>query len=134
MNKNRRLLIKLPILAGLSSIPGISYSAINTGDSDTERLAWKVIQLYKNTYSMAAVGDEYLKLHSEENTINKIIFNICGGCNDVKENLLGLSQEKLEEHFNNKILQDFNDRNIVSIHGWILSKTESRICALSSLL
>jgi hypothetical protein len=76
-----------------------------------------------------AIGHEYLKKFPEENDptiLNSLIF-------DWPDEAFN-SQKEVHKFILEKVKKDFQEDRIVEIRGWILSRTETRLCALAALL
>lgn len=81
--------------------------------------------------SAVVVGLEYLSLHPEERDpkhLRHLIDEALGDRLDV------LDPAVLRERVRQRLRQDFAESRTAIVHGWILSVTESRICALAALL
>jgi hypothetical protein len=46
----------------------------------------------------------------------------------------GVSDDELRQRSRATITSDFTDANTLAVQGWILSRTELRLCALAALL
>jgi uncharacterized membrane protein len=75
------------------------------------------------------IGQEYLKKFPKEKDpeiLNSLIFDRPDEAYNSKNDLHRFILEKVKK--------DFQEDRIVKIRGWILSRTESRLCALAGLL
>lgn len=76
------------------------------------------------------LGMRYLAMYPEEADVNKLLAVFGRSPEDIKSfcdqptlrKSLGSSQEK-----------DFREGNTVIVDGWVLARTEARVCALAAL-
>jgi hypothetical protein len=84
--------------------------------------------------SAHVIGRQYLKIHPEEASVDLLIRLLC--C-DRSQSLFALANEG-DRVFRKLILaqqrDDFAKSRTVNLKGWILAKTEARLCALVTLL
>ena len=78
---------------------------------------------------LVKLGNRYREQHSTEQTEDILVKALSDG-KDFSKTTDGTLQEHLADH----IRQDFLQKNIVILDGWILSVTEARQCALFSLI
>lgn len=74
---------------------------------------------------ITAIGTKYLEKTSNETTVRSLVQHLMQGISDDKSGLA--------EALKTKIKTEFEERNTVLVDGWVLSVTEARQCALSSL-
>ena len=77
------------------------------------------------------LGQHYLELHPEERSAKLIAHELFGDeCASVCDlnNRLDLQQHVLKQHE-----QNFHEGDVVIIDGWILTRTEARVFALSAI-
>ena len=132
VNKGRRQTLRL--LACLSAM-GTSFfrCAIAHGKSFDD-LASRLVRVIGNRESARVVGEEYLKSWPAEAGIDRLVRLILWpkpvtSREDVQMSLADISA--LVRHRQN---EDFSLERVVNVQGWILSRTEARLCALCALL
>jgi hypothetical protein len=108
-----------------ASLPLRRARATTTGEPAAERLA----ALLRHRDSAQRVGREYLKARPQEACAAKLVTELT---RDLK--LPTISDPDLRAHFNKRSKADFRARRVVKLDGWILSETEARLCALTSLI
>ena len=74
---------------------------------------------------ITTIGTKYLEKTSDETNVRSLVQHL----------MQGISADKpgLAEALEAKIKTEFEERNTVMVDGWVLSVTEARQCALSSL-
>ncbi len=74
--------------------------------------------------------DETLRANSLDQMIDKVLQSL-----DIsKEQLPEITRSQLLEHMHRQVRSDFVNEQIVFVNGWLLSRTEARICAIQTLL
>jgi hypothetical protein len=121
----RRVFLGFLFLMGVASLPPRRAGATEGGEPAAERLA----ALLRHRDSAKRVGREYLKARPQEACAANLLAQLT---RDLK--LQALSEGDLRAHFNKRSKADFCARRVVKLDGWILSETEARLCALTSLL
>jgi hypothetical protein len=84
--------------------------------------------------SAAVVGRAYLQCVPEEADVQLLVDLICVGGAEQQAELACADKGKLREFLLHQQRQDFARERIVKVHGWLLSATEVRLCALAALL
>jgi hypothetical protein len=77
------------------------------------------------------LGKRYLELHPEERSANRIAYILFGDELVSVRDLIGCTDRRqfvLQRHED-----DFRDGNVVVIDGWVLTRTEARVFALSAI-
>ena len=104
-----------------------TYGCISEKSRTTEMLrSPRSLLSIMDTDELDKLGTEYLikfPFESEEDVLLKLIFAKYPD---------EISALKLESLIKEKIEIDFETNNVVILNGWILSKTEARMCALYS--
>jgi hypothetical protein len=122
----RRVLQTLMIAVGLASL---DRHAWGFGD-DADGCAW-ITDLFSNPAAAQSLGRLYLASHAEEadsGFLTAMLFGLphgqpwAGGAEGARRHL-ALEQRR-----------DFAESRIAVVDGWILSRTEARICALVACL
>jgi hypothetical protein len=78
-----------------------------------------------------AIGQEYLQVVPTERNLQLLQDLISSACG---QPVFGLDAQKLREHLRLRTRQDFEEGDVIKIHGWMLSITEARLCALAALV
>ena len=103
-------------------------------DSDpAEQLCQKLSSVYVCLGSAQVIGREYLRIVPEEAQKKILMNHICRGSVSNQARLLRsdvLATRKLLQEW---IRTDFEAGRTVLVNGWLLSQTESRICALMAI-
>jgi len=79
--------------------------------------------------TMICLGQQYLKLHPEEGSAKRIAYTLFGDELVSVRSLIDCTDRRqlvLRRH-----KEDFRDGNVVVIDGWVLTRTEARVFALS---
>jgi|RhiMethySRZTD1v2_1073278.scaffolds.fasta_scaffold100984_2 hypothetical protein len=115
---NRRsFLILAPVIAFAGALPGCLYQKFQTYEAQS------------GGDELAQIVDEYLKNFPQERDV-RFLCESLGLELDTTADKAFLSEPTILV----RIEQDFAEGQTVSVSGWILSKTEVRVLALSSLL
>lgn len=110
------------MLSGLTSI--------STKASDYPGL--QLARIFGNRVSAKAVGREYLRLMPMEADIDLLIQRIFS--RDPDEQYRYVEMKPFREMISARILSDFERDRVLAVHGWILSQTELRLCAIAALV
>jgi hypothetical protein len=121
----RRVFLGSLFLMGVASLPPRRAGATEGGEPAAERL----VALLRHRDSAKRVGREYLKARPQEACAANLVTELT---RDLK--LPTISDGDLRAHFNKRSKADFRARRVVKLDGWILSETEARLCALTSLI
>jgi hypothetical protein len=107
----------LPFARAFGSAPRVSPQSSDIDSDDFRARVW--------------LGELYLKLYPEESSARRIgcaLFDDDGASIYSLKNRLDLQQRVLQQH-----KQNFQDGDIVIIDGWVLTRTEARVFALSAI-
>jgi hypothetical protein len=106
-----------------------SWPFWQTSQSRSERLA----ELLKHEESARIVGREYLRVVPAEASRGVLTARVAerlpGGLRTVDT----ASDGRLHELLLHSTVQDFEDERTVELRGWVLARTEARLCALAAL-
>lgn len=106
-----------------------SWPFLGASPSPSERLAG----LLRHEESARIVGREYLRVVPAEASrrvlTSRVVERLPGGPRTVDT----VSDGRLYELLLRSTLQDFEEERIVELRGWVLSRTEARLCALAAL-
>ena len=123
--------ITLAALPLLSSVPWLTR-APGRGTSATRVIAAELSGLVDARASARAVGEAYLALRLEERSADLLTESILADlASDVPWH--ALTTEQLRAFLVLRIQNDFARAMTVEIDGWMLSRTEARLCALVAL-
>ncbi len=108
----------------------IPFLSCNSKKSDLDRFPSipHCLSELINDETISKLGSDYIKNHPSENTKQILKNFLLDGKNGRK-----LDSSSILNELNRKIKLDFETNNIIVLDGWILSKTEARLCALFSL-
>lgn len=98
-------------------------------DSDSSRLA----RLFKSERSARVVGQEYLRGTPEEARQDVLTALIVGRLAAGHRGLGAATDGQVRELLVRAAQQDFQEGRTVELHGWVLSQTEVRLCALAAV-
>lgn len=129
---NRRFFLNILLTVGSLAVPGLANasSAHATNDRVTE-LAVKLLSGFDSLESARKIGREYLKIAPAEADINTLVAHIIDMIDYKNQSFLSSSAAKIQHLLRKKSSSDFHCERVVSIQGWVLSKTEARLCALA---
>jgi hypothetical protein len=74
------------------------------------------------------IGRTYLSLHADENDSERLLREVMGAVPVVP---WWSSQQSVERALRSGIDRDYSENRVERLHGWVLSKTELRLYALS---
>jgi len=104
------------------------------GSGYTDLLASKLANIHRDKHSAKIVGVEYLRSVPSEAKPNLLIDLICSCDGGQRAEFTQADEQRLVELLRVRERQDFEYGRVVNLRGWILSKTESRVCALAALI
>ena len=123
MNRRQLLksLLKISTLVVVLPTQGVCRTPTKPGSRDP------LLMHYRNKSSARLVGDEFIMAYPDEADIDNLVAELHA--------TLGASptQDHLHHAVEQQIRADFERRDTVNIRGWILSRTEARLCALVAL-
>lgn len=76
--------------------------------------------------ALSSIGARYIACHPKEADLQRLCRVLVGD--------LRPSDPELRRSVTSRIRADFASKDVAQVDGWILSKTEARICALASLV
>lgn len=130
MSRLRRLLDRRSFIASLSALT-ISLSApliLGTDGRDSRSLRDLVLQLlgiFPNPDALIAIGKQYLDLHGDGDLAQLVAL--------LRNRNREISAGDLMDEVVLLIKRDFSVGDVALVDGWVLSRTEARLCALTSL-
>jgi len=98
----------------------------------SQPLGARLQRFFAHAESARAIGKHYLMLMPEESSLNHLTALICR----TPENYVHFAEtntDKLRMLLAAQQREDFTNGRVVMVHGWILSETEARLCAIASL-
>lgn len=106
------------------SRPGDAWGTLHRRRPDATALG--LAGFPRHEESACVIGREYLRNVREE-ADRDILLNLLG------HPAVWVDEGGLRSHLRSQIRRDFAEERVVRLHGWILSVTESRLCALTAL-
>ena len=125
---DRRALLKMALAAG--GVFGVGASWWQHA-SMQNRLVLRLAGWVAASEDVTTIGRAYLAGQPEEahrDTLTRLL------ARDLSLFPYGVSDDELRQRSRAKISGDFADADTLTVQGWILSRTELRLCALASLL
>lgn len=98
-----------------------------------ERLCERLSQLYDCRKSARVIGEEYLRIATDEAHKMVLLNFICRGSVSDQERLLLADSSTMRNMLKKWVRKDFELGRTVLVRGWMLSRTEVRLCALTAL-
>lgn len=126
---DRRAFVK-GVALGLAA-PGLLGALAGCGP--TEDLESKLAGFHRDRSAAVAIGRAYLLVTPDEQDRDALIEALAGEDLDEWEQLARGDPEALEQAVRTRHQDDFLHGRTVRLHGWILSRTEARLSALTSL-
>ena len=124
LTTRRRILQQFAMTLGTAAVTLPTHAAPHpacvTGDPD---LSAAIDGLISQRNSAALIGEAYLTQFDDERSADILLRKI-------RESLLADTQCIDEHTLLGRIRVDFERGDIVNLHGWLLSRTEARLCAL----
>lgn len=135
---NRRVFLRLAGLLVLSL--SLGRHRMPTGMAgpaeSASAAAWRTV--IPMSRSARILGERYLSAVPEERNsyllMQRLSTAVGTDLETSAEAPLALSSDRRRERVRERVCQDFQDDEIVQLDGWVLARTECRICALSVLL
>ena len=90
-----------------------------------------ILSSFCDEQTLRSIGESYRNLTPEENSKEKLLNLLTSGLNMQNDSLKNVSAAVNKLELN--IEKEFKEINLVTIKGWIISRTEARQCALLSL-
>ena len=96
-------------------------------------LAVRLARVFTHAASAAVIGWEYLRVVPREADAALLVDLICSRWPSRRQEFDDLDATRCLELLLLRQRQDFERGRTVTVHGWILSETEARLCALAAL-
>ena len=115
----------LSAVAACTSLYGIAHSENFPFDtSDIARIRRRLLGLFTDWQSVATVGAAYLRTADAEAPFEQLMLAVLGG----KRACFAPAQ--LSREIDALVRRDFTNDAWVAVDGWMLSRTEARLCGL----
>ncbi|MCX7097068.1 MAG: hypothetical protein NTV43_04070 [Methylococcales bacterium] len=132
MQTRRQFLFTL--IAGLF-VSGTEASLKSFQPSDYVDISNKLSSLVTNKNSALFIGKAYQSLPPQKTTdIPQEIFSLLQRINLTQKEFIKLEKPLVLQKIKNAIEQDFHTGNVELVNGWLLSKTEVKLCHVLSLI
>jgi hypothetical protein len=110
---------------------GLKREAIHD-DSATD--AQRLLRAFSNHESAAELGRAYLATAPREGSPTVLVELITAKLPAGSAELRTADDGQIRSLLAQQVKEDFSSGNSVAVDGWIISKTEARLCALATLL
>jgi hypothetical protein len=90
-------------------------------------------RLVPNVESATIVGHEYLRLAPRERNVPLLLMRLGWENPTARSSLSRLGELRLGRMIHRRISDDFREERTVNLRGWVVSRTEARLCALVAL-
>jgi hypothetical protein len=121
----------MALLAGLAALAaGLWLGGKKIAGLYRDHAIEAVKGFFKDPQPAALIGEEYLALHPEERDVQLLLKRVSA---DLSGAPLRLSAADIRNAMKERIGKDFEEDKVVDFHGWALSATELRLCALVAL-
>jgi hypothetical protein len=117
----------------LSSVPWLARAS-DTFSSPGANVSAQLADLLSSRTSAAAVGLAYLDVFPAERHPDRLGDLIAADLDIGGIPLQSLGPERIRALVGARVQRDFALARTVEIDGWVLSRTEARLCALSALI
>lgn len=128
---SRRKLLKQLAAAGLVTSLPAPFLASPVRDA-LRPLASHLTAVFSHAASAAVIGRRYLALYREEADAAVLVARVAGNARNYLR-LADAAPGELRALLGRQQRQDFAAGRTVTLDGWILSRTEARLCALVAL-
>ena len=119
----RRTLLQSGLLAPLA----LGIAGLTPRRAGAQGPAARLVGIFRHQESARAVGRAYLRLAPEEADPARLLALIHPG------DAAALAEAELRRAVAARQREDFACRRTVLLDGWVLSRTEARLCALAEL-
>jgi hypothetical protein len=127
LTTRRRLLQQLGMALGAATVSSpVSACRNSFPKTDIPELAKVLQQLIVHPDSAAVIGNAYLTRFNDERSSGVLTCRILAG-------LPAGGQRMDAQVLLERIRADFECGDVVNLRGWVLSRTESRLCALYAI-
>ncbi|HEX6142694.1 MAG TPA: hypothetical protein VFZ01_08255 [Geminicoccaceae bacterium] len=124
--QRRRVIMALGLTAlGLAFRPFGAWAAPGPARLPGAR---DLVRTLRHRASAARVGAAYLAGHDGEQDVERLVAALNRGLDDRSP-----ERRRLRAALDRRIRADFAESETVRVQGWVLSRTEARLCALAAL-
>lgn len=123
LTTRRQVLKQLGVALGGLTIGAGAHGSVSLDDSVDRELAAAISRLIEHGESAAVIGEAWLSQSKTDHSPAALSAQIMDSLPNSGE---GISERSLLE----QIRSDFDQGDVVNLHGWLLSRTEARVCAL----
>ena len=110
----------------------LSLISLSFPSDELLKVAKRLTGIFANQLSARVVGKAYLDKNQEEDSLSFLISKLVLETRTVNLADLTSGPHAYQELIRRAIRRDFDTDNSVRISGWILSRTEARLCALAT--
>jgi hypothetical protein len=128
----RRIIHGIMALTALSASAGRALGRCLTPASPVELLASRLSGLAGGGWSAGVIGKAYLATAPDEADKAMLVALLCPGAPSCYPELLALDEPAFRSWIARRHRADFEEGRTVCVDGWILSRTEARLCALAA--
>lgn len=124
----RALLRALALGVPGALLPGRARASLlpDSSGEDTRRALWAALtELVPERNSARQIGRAYLRAYADDTDADGLARLLVGGAGGTGEDLPG--------RLRRRIRRDFREADVVWVRGWLLSRTEARLCAFALL-
>ena len=125
LHMKRRTFIYLGAAGVLATSIPLSCSKFSSAEYDPLLAQPQSLSALIGYDHITIIGNKYIEKKSNEANVRSLVKQLMQGISD--------SGVGLAEAIQTKVKSEFEKRNTVMVDGWVLSVTEARQCALSSL-
>lgn len=126
----RKFLVLASVLSGLYPTIGYCNIAILTNWQKQNLFSGILKNIISNQSSAASLGKIYLEQRPHEANLEDLIEILVNGIPQWNHWLTTTNQQQINETLLKNIQSDYTNFRIINLHGWLISETESRLCAL----
>lgn len=123
----RRFIYYLTGSSALSVIPKIGLSDV--GRVENGDILLSVITRFHSKNSAKIIGQEYLIQYPNEKDMDALYTSL-----EVVPLHIGMEKSEVCFCLSEIIKNDYSNGDVINLQGWVLSRTELRLCALLSLV
>ena len=137
MSRRKFLLLSGGIAGFLAAATDLTWPSLLWQDQE-KTLHSRLIALLHHANSARMIGQIYLQRYPQDADVRVLLKKVVAdtssnSLSDGADWLRSASDRDLMDVLQRRIRQDFTEERVVKLHGWILSATEARLCALTVL-
>lgn len=123
---NRRQFLQISL--GLGIACWLGAPTVNHPSTRAEQVTGNLAALLRHQASAQIIGQHYLQRYPHEANADRLFSLITAGLDQ------SVDVQQVRTQLSQKIRQDFADERVVNLQGWLLARTEARLCALATLV